>query len=217
MIACADIGVSAGGRNILSGVTLALADGQRVVLMGPSGAGKTTLLRVLAGLLAPEEGTVTVSGRQASVAGRVLVPPSQRSIGFVFQSAALWPHMTVAQNVLYGLADLPRREAQERMRQALAACRVEALAERLPQQLSGGEQRRVALARAIAPRPRHLFMDEPLTSLDSDLKGELLNLVTGVIAADATAVLYVTHEEDEARAVGGTRLYLAGGRLGSQT
>ena len=213
MIACAGIGVSAGGRSILSDVTLALADGQRVVLMGPSGAGKTTLLRVLAGLMVPERGTVTVGGRLASVPGKVLVPPSQRGIGFVFQSAALWPHMTVAQNVLYGLADLPKREAQDRVRQVLAACRVQGLAERLPQQLSGGEQRRVALARAIAPRPRHLFMDEPLTSLDSDLKGELLDLITRVIAVDATAVLYVTHEEDEARAVGGTRLHLSGGRL----
>lgn len=213
MIACTGIGVSAGGRSILSDVTMTLEDGQKVVLMGPSGAGKTTLLRVLAGLVAPERGTVAVDGRQATLPGRVLVPPSRRGIGFVFQSAALWPHMSVAQNVLYGLADLPKREAWQRMEEALAACRVEGLAQRLPQQLSGGEQRRVALARAIAPRPRHLFMDEPLTSLDSDLKRELLELITGVIAADATAVIYVTHEEDEAQAVGGTRLYLKDGRL----
>jgi len=185
-------------------------------VMGKSGAGKTTLLRLLAGLLAPSQGTIRVGGEVASSAGIVRMEPSRRAIGFVFQSGALWPHMTVAQNLLYGLADLPRAEAQQYMMDALDSCKVAELAQRLPGQLSGGEQRRVALARAIAPQPRHLLMDEPLTSLDTDLRSELLQLVCEIVRSHHTALVYVTHDENEARALAGRQLYLESGRLMAQ-
>lgn len=139
--------------------------------------------------------------------------PSCRDIGFVFQAAALWPHMTVAQNLLYGMADLPRAEARRRMMDALDVCRAAELSLRLPQQLSGGEQRRVALARAIAPHPRHLLMDEPLTSLDADLRSELLQLVCEIVRSQDTALVYVTHDETEARTVGGRQMCLENGLL----
>ncbi|MCX6085503.1 MAG: ATP-binding cassette domain-containing protein [Caldiserica bacterium] len=128
MIECTGLGVALGGRAILSNLELTVADGERIVVMGRSGAGKTTLLRVLAGLVAPSEGSVRLDGKLASTAGNIRMEPSRRDIGFVFQAGALWPHMTVAQNVLYGLGDLPRPEARRRMTEALEACKVADLA-----------------------------------------------------------------------------------------
>ncbi len=213
MIQCSELSFSIGGKAIISGLELTVADGECIVVMGPSGAGKTTLLRLLAGLAMPSAGTVRINGDVASSAGSIRIAPSRRDIGFVFQSGALWPRMTVAQNLLYGLADLPRAEGQQRMREALEVCKVPELAMRFPQQLSGGEQRRVALARAIAPHPRHLLMDEPLTSLDADLRSELLQLVCRTVRAHDTALVYVTHDEAEARTLGGRQMRLEHGRL----
>jgi ABC-type sugar transport system ATPase subunit len=213
MIECSALAFSVGGRTILSNLELTVADGECVAVMGRSGAGKTTLLRLVAGLAVPSEGTIRVNGEVASVARSIRMAPSRRDIGFVFQAAALWPHMTVAQNLLYGMANLSRAEARRRMMDALDVCRVAELALRLPQQLSGGEQRRVALARAIAPHPRHLLMDEPLTSLDADLRSELLQLVCEIVRSQDTALVYVTHDETEARTVGGRQMCLENGIL----
>ncbi len=213
MIECVGISFFFGRCAILSNLELTVADGERIVVMGRSGAGKTTLLRLLAGLVAPSGGSIRVDGDVASSAGSISMAPSRRDIGFVFQAGALWPHMTVEQNVLYGLADLSRSEARLRMTEALAACKVAELALRFPGQLSGGEQRRVGLARAIAPHPRHLLMDEPLTSLDTDLSSELLQLVCEVVQSRETALVYVTHDENEARAVGGRQMRLEYGHL----
>jgi iron(III) transport system ATP-binding protein len=213
MIECSTLAFSVGGRTILSNLELTVADGECVAVMGRSGAGKTTLLRLVAGLAVPSEGTIRVNGEVASVARSIRMAPSRRDIGFVFQTAALWPHMTVAQNLLYGMADLPRAEARRRMMDALDVCRVAELSLRLPQQLSGGEQRRVALARAIAPHPRHLLMDEPLTSLDADLRSELLQLVCEIVRSQDTALVYVTHDKTEARTVGGRQMCLENGLL----
>ena len=213
MIECAGLSFSFERSEVLSNLELTVSDGERIVVMGRSGAGKTTLLRLLAGLVAPSAGMIRVGGQVASTAGSVSMAPSRRDIGFVFQAGALWPHMTVEQNVLYGLADLPRPEARLRMTEALVACKVAELARRLAGQLSGGEQRRVGLARAIAPHPRHLLMDEPLTNLDTDLRTELLQLVCEIVRSRETALVYVTHDEDEARAVGGRQLRLENGRL----
>ena len=213
MIECVGLSFSFGREVILSNLELTVSDGERIVVMGRSGAGKTTLLRLLAGLVAPSAGTIRVDGEVASTAGSIRMAPSRRDIGFVFQAGALWPHMTVEQNVLYGLADLPRPEARLRVTEALDACKVAELALRLPGQLSGGEQRRVGLARAIAPHPRHLLMDEPLTNLDTDLRSELLQLVCEIVRSRETALVYVTHDEDEARAVGGRQMCLENGHL----
>ena len=213
MIECVGLSFSFGRSAILSNLELTVSDGERIVVMGRSGAGKTTLLRLLAGLVAPSGGTIRVGGEAASAAGSVSMAPSRRDIGFVFQAGALWPHMTVEQNVLYGLADLPRPEARLRMTEALVACKVVELALRLPGQLSGGEQRRVGLARAIAPHPRHLLMDEPLTNLDTDLRLELLQLMCEIVRSRGTALVYVTHDEDEASAVGGRQMRLENGHL----
>jgi iron(III) transport system ATP-binding protein len=213
MIECVGLSFSFGRAVILSHLELTVSDGERIVVMGRSGAGKTTLLRLLAGLVAPSGGMIRVGGEVASAAGSIYTAPSHRDIGFVFQAGALWPHMTVEQNVLYGLADLPRHEARQRMIEALDACKVAELALRLPGQLSGGEQRRVGLARAIAPHPRHLLMDEPLTNLDTDLRSELLQLVCNIVRSRETALVYVTHDEDEARAVGGRQMRLESGCL----
>jgi len=201
-----------GAKAVLHQVSFSLCAAESVAVLGPSGCGKTTLLRLLAGLDRPDEGEVHIDGRLASASGYVL-PPHLRGIGFVFQSAALWPHMTVAGNILFGLADLPARVARQRLAEVVEQTALSGLEQRLPGDLSGGEARRVALARALAPRPRYLLLDEPLTSLDSDLKRELLALVCAVRRESGAGMIYVTHDREEADAVADRTMLLRDGRL----
>lgn len=198
-----------GGRRVLAGVNLDVAAGECLVVLGPSGSGKTTLLRLIAGLEAPDAGEILLG--DAVVSGPdTLVAPHERSLGIVFQTPALWPHMTVAQNISFGLHD--REGAAGRVSELLAAMGIGDLASRYPDQISGGEARRVALARALAPRPRLLLLDEPLTNLDGELKERLLGLLHRLVRSRAT-VLHVTHDEDEAAAVGDRIVRLAAGSL----
>lgn len=196
----------------LEEVSLDLGEGEVLCVLGPSGSGKTTLLRIVAGLEPPDTGEVAIDGRVASAPGRV-IPSHLRGMGLVPQTAALWPHMTVAQNILFGLQNLSRGEARGRLGMLLAATGLGALAGRYPHQISGGEARRVALARALAPRPRCLLMDEPLTNLDPDLKTSLLDLIAGLRAEMGASLLYVTHHADEAEVLGGRVLTLRAGRV----
>jgi iron(III) transport system ATP-binding protein len=160
----------------------------------------------------PDDGEIWISGRRAS-APDWLCPPSQRSIGFVFQSPALWPHMTVAQNILFGLDDLPPDLRQTRLGELLARAEIPHLAGRYPHEISGGEAQRVSLLRAIGPKPRYLLMDEPLTNLDADLKETLLRLIRECTTAERMSLVYVTHHPDEARAVADRTLRLTRGSL----
>lgn len=196
-------------------VSLDIAQAASVAILGPSGSGKTTLLRLIAGLEMPDEGEIRIGGRLASRPGWLL-PPHQRGIGFVFQAPALWPHMTVAQNVLFGLQQVPRPHAQARLAEILEQTALSTLAARFPAQLSGGEARRVSLARALAPRPKYLLMDEPLTNLDLALKAELLSLVQHTARATGAALVYVTHDPDEAAQISGRILTLRDGRLATE-
>jgi iron(III) transport system ATP-binding protein len=184
------------GAPILEGVSFDLAEHSRTAILGPSGSGKTTLLRLLAGLELPEHGKIYMRGQVISQPGWAR-PPHQRSMGMVFQSPALWPHMTVAQNILFGLGDLSRSAACQRLEAVLAQCALLGLETRYPQHLSGGEARRVALARAIAPQPQILLLDEPLTNLDSDLRKTLLELLR-TIASEVSILVHVTHDHREA-------------------
>ncbi len=200
---------SLGGRRVLTAVDLDVAPGECLVVLGPSGSGKTTLLRLIAGLEAPDAGEILLG--DAVVSGPdTLVAPHERSLGFVFQTPALWPHMTVAQNVAFGLERAA--VAAGRVSDLLAAMEIDDLARRYPDQISGGEARRVALARALAPEPQLLLLDEPLTNLDRALKTRLLELMGRLVVHHATA-LHVTHDEDEAAALGDRVVRLTEGKI----
>lgn len=190
-------------------VSLAVARGEIVVLLGPSGCGKTTTLRLIAGLEAPDEGRVAIGGAVVSSPAGV-VPPERRHIGMVFQHYALFPHMTMAQNVAYGL---PRAGAQARVNEMLALVGLGPLAGRMPHELSGGQQQRVALARALAPRPAVLLLDEPFSNLDARLRAMVRLEVRDILKAGGITAVFVTHDQEEALCIGDRIAVLNGGRL----
>jgi iron(III) transport system ATP-binding protein len=190
-------------RAAVDGVSLGLASGQIGVLIGPSGCGKTTVLRAVAGLEPLHAGRVTVAGRVVSDAARgVHVAPEARRIGMVFQDYALFPHLSVAANVAFGLRDLPRAEAERRVAEVLELVGLGHTARRAPHQLSGGQQQRIALARALAPRPQLLLLDEPFSSLDVDLRERLALDVRAILKQTGITALFVTHDQMEAFALG---------------
>jgi molybdate transport system ATP-binding protein len=185
------------------------------ILFGPSGAGKSTLLAAIAGLVEPESGRVACGGEVwFDAERRAKVPPERRGLAFVFQSLALFPHLTAEENVVYGTD--PKLEARERSRRARAALerlRVAHLADRRPATFSGGEAQRVALARAFARRPTVVLLDEPLSSLDEDLRAELAAEVRAFVAELGVPAVYVTHGRAEARALGDRVVVLEKGRV----
>jgi iron(III) transport system ATP-binding protein len=212
MIVLDNISKTFGNHTAVNHVSLEIADNARIALLGPSGSGKTTLLRLIAGLAMPDEGTISMNGRIVS-SPEVFVPPSDRKIGFVFQSAALWPHKTVAGNILFAIDALPEAEQQERLSALMDSMGISSLRDRYPDQISGGEARRVALARALAPRPETLLFDEPLTNLDRPLRDDLLQLIAESVRSDGSSMLYVTHDEYEATTVADTVIRFDKGRV----
>ncbi|RYH03251.1 ABC transporter ATP-binding protein [Salipiger sp. IMCC34102] len=183
------------GRRVVDDVSLSVMPGQVTCLLGPSGCGKSTTLRIIAGVDAPDAGKIEVDGALICDADRS-VPPEDRSIGLMFQDFALFPHLTVARNVAFGLARGAGVAA--RVEELLAKVDLPGYADRYPHELSGGEQQRVALARALAPQPRILLMDEPFSGLDDRLRDEIRDQTLDVLKAEGTAVLLVTHEPQEA-------------------
>jgi putative spermidine/putrescine transport system ATP-binding protein len=176
-------------------VSLEVADGEFMVLLGPSGCGKTTTLRMVAGFIEPTAGHVRLDGAEVT-----LLPPWKRNAGMVFQSYALFPHLTVAQNVAFGLEmrKLPRAEIGRRVEEALALVRLAGFGARLPRQLSGGQQQRVALARALAIRPDVLLLDEPLSNLDAKLRQEVRVEIRELQRQLGLTTVMVTHDQEEA-------------------
>ncbi|UMG91258.1 ABC transporter ATP-binding protein [Nocardioides sp. TF02-7] len=203
----------------LQDVDLEVAAGEFCVLLGPSGCGKTTLLRCIAGLETPTDGSITIEGTPAVAEGRVLLEPQRRPVGMVFQSYALWPHLTVAQNVAYPLTTGPRRErpakseVRERVAAVLEAMRIPQLADRRIGQLSGGQQQRVALARAVAAGNRVVLFDEPLSNIDAKVREDLrVELKTMQKELGFTAI-YVTHDQVEALDLADKVVVLDHGRI----
>ena len=191
--------VAYGGAVALRDLSLRIAEGETVALLGPSGSGKSTALKAIAGFEPVSAGTVRLAGRD--VTG---LPPAKRGIGIVVQSYALFPHMRVGDNVAFGLAArrVPRRERTERVAAALAMVGMSDFADRFPGQLSGGQQQRVAIARALAPRPRVLLLDEPLSALDARLRETMLEELQLLrTELPDVAMLYVTHDQSEALAL----------------
>ncbi len=184
----------------LADVSLSISAGEHTAILGPSGCGKSTVLRILSGLDAPSKGDVLQNGKIISQANQIIVPPHHRGIAMVFQDLALWPNLSVLDNVLLGQsgAKLERQEAQERADKALAMCEIDTLAKRLPSELSGGQQQRVALSRAIATQPAFLFLDEPFTGLDLVMKTKLLNTIRTLAEQNQFTIVLVTHDPMEA-------------------
>ncbi len=198
MLEVRDVTVRFADRVVLADTSLTVADGEVVALLGPSGSGKSTLLRVISGLLVPDSGDILVDGVVITA-----LPTHRRSIGFVFQDEQLFPHRSVAANVEFGLRmsgwTKPRRT--ERRNELLALVGLDGFADRRVTDLSGGEAKRVALARTLAPSPRIVLLDEPLTGLDRDLHDQLAAEVAELLRATGTTALVVTHDRDEAAVI----------------
>lgn len=204
-----------GSHLAVESVSLQIAIGDAVVILGPSGCGKTTLLRLVAGLETPDSGEISLSGTTVAGLGRSMVPPHQRGIGFVFQDLALWPHLTVWKNLEFVLGSVKTARAgrAERIHQALNLVRIEPLSARYPHELSGGEQQRVALARALVGQPRLLLLDEPLSSLDPELRTTLRAELTRLQRDLGVTMVYVTHDRDDAAALADDVVEMRAGRI----
>ncbi|NIZ09228.1 ABC transporter ATP-binding protein [Pseudooceanicola sp. HF7] len=185
-----------GGRAVVRDVSLSVEPGQVCCLLGPSGCGKSTTLRMIAGVESPDEGEILVDGEVICGPG-CNVPPESRRIGLMFQDFALFPHLTVAENVAFGLSG-PRAEQRARVEDLLGRVGLLGHIDNYPHHLSGGEQQRVALARALAPRPRIMLMDEPFSGLDNRLRDGIRDETLALLQQEGTAVLLVTHEPEEA-------------------
>ena len=191
-------------------ISLDIPSGEMVVLLGPSGCGKTTTLRMIAGFIEASGGDVLLDGQSI-----LDLPPYRREMGLVFQSYALFPHMTVARNIAFGLEmrNTPRAATTERVQEMLKLTRLEKLADRYPRQLSGGQQQRVALARALAIHPRVLLLDEPLSNLDASLRAEVGRDIRLMQRAAGLTTIMVTHDQDEAMAMADRLVVLRDGRV----
>jgi iron(III) transport system ATP-binding protein len=214
-ITLADVTKRFGSHVALDNVSFEVAAGSAAVILGPSGCGKTTLLRIISGLEVPDTGHVLVNETTVSDAGRIIVPPHQRRLGFVFQDLALWPHLTVRENLdfVLGSMKLSRGDRSRRAHEALALVRIEQFSARYPHQLSGGEQQRVALARAIVGEPRVLLLDEPLSSLDPELRADLRSELVRLQEALHLTMVYVTHDRDDAAVLAHRVVEMRAGRI----
>ena len=190
-----DVSKKFGDVAVVRGVTLTIGEGELFFLLGPSGCGKTTLLRLLAGFYTPDNGEIRFDDRLVNG-----VPPDKRGTGMVFQNYALWPHMTVFDNVAYGLdvRRVPKVRKRQRVEEALATVRMSEYADRTPNQLSGGQQQRVALARALVIQPGVLLLDEPLSNLDAKLRLEMRDEIRRIHRETKLTTVYVTHDQQEA-------------------
>jgi iron(III) transport system ATP-binding protein len=199
-----------GGAPVLDGVSLEVEPGEYFCFLGPSGSGKTTLLRLVAGFGTPSAGRIKIGGKDVTH-----LPPWERNLGMVFQSYALWPHMTVAKNVAFGLErrKLSRAEISRKVDAALARVGLSHLAARRPSQLSGGQQQRVALARTLVIEPSVLLLDEPLSNLDAKLRIEMRVELKRLQRELGITTIYVTHDQEEANAAAGRIAVLDGGKI----
>ncbi|MBO1923397.1 ABC transporter ATP-binding protein [Thiomicrorhabdus sp. 6S3-12] len=199
-------------HTVVNRIDLRLREGEIGCLLGPSGCGKTTLLRTIAGLHAPSGGEIRI-GETLMASDKVNVPTEKRKIGMVFQDYALFPHMTVYDNIAFGLDKFPAALKRERIQQLLELIGLPHVGDRYPHQLSGGQQQRIALARALAPRPTMLLMDEPFSGLDVELRESLAREVRGILKSEGISALMVTHNQNEAFAMADSVGVLKDGRL----
>ncbi|CAN5502717.1 ABC transporter ATP-binding protein [soil metagenome] len=197
---------------MVNGLSFEVAEGELFALLGPSGCGKTSALRMIGGFMRPDRGEI-VLGQKILAGPGVHVPAERRGIGFVFQDHALFPHLSVARNVAFGLRGMSRADRDKRVGEVLRLTDLTGLEDRLPHALSGGQQQRVALARALAPRPKLLLLDEPFSSLDALLRNEMRSRVRDILRAEGTTALLVTHDQEEAMLFADRVGVMQGGRI----
>ncbi len=197
VLTLSQVAVAYGKQMIVKDISFALSRNRIICLLGPSGCGKTTLLRAIAGFEPVAAGRIEIEGRVVSTA-RTLVPAEARNIGIVFQDYALFPHLTVAQNVAFGLRKLSAAQTSARLAEVLELVGLPEMRDRFPHQLSGGQQQRVALARAIAPNPRLLLIDEPFSNLDTMLREHLAQELGRILRTSGMTTILVTHDQQEA-------------------
>ncbi|MEU0395575.1 ABC transporter ATP-binding protein [Streptomyces sp. NPDC006208] len=200
------------GARVLDGLDLTVPGGALAAVLGPSGCGKTTLLRIIAGFLRADSGTVTLGGRTLSGPG-VDLPPERRKVGIVPQEGALFPHLSVARNVAFGLSGVERGERQGRTEEMLELVGLAGYGDRMPHELSGGQQQRIALARALAPRPGLVLLDEPFNALDSALRSGVRADVRAALRATGATALLVTHDQQEALSTADLVAVVRGGAI----
>lgn len=212
---CSGVSKRYGDHPAVDTVSFDVNAGESIVVLGPSGCGKTTVLRLIAGLERPDAGEISLNGRQVAADGRNLVPPHLRQLGFVFEDLALWPHLTVRENLdfVMGAVGVARAERAVRAREVLALVRVDALAGRYPHELSGGEQQRAALARALAGRPKLLLLDEPFSGLDPELRVTLREELRALQRELQLTSMYVTHDRQDAATLADRIFEMERGRL----
>jgi iron(III) transport system ATP-binding protein len=209
-----DVSKRYGSRAVLSHLSFQIERGERIAILGPSGCGKTTVLRLLAGFVTPEEGVIRIANRDVAANGRILVEPDGRNLGMVFQDLALWPHLTVYQNLEFALKaqGLNAVGRKQRINEVLARVRLEEFGGVYPARLSGGQQQRVAIARALVARPLALLMDEPLSNLDDELKDELCGHLLDLHSQLGFTLVYVTHSKEEMQRIGTRTILLRDGK-----
>lgn len=199
-------------KKVLHDVSLHVGQGEIVSLLGRSGSGKSTLLNLIAGFERPDEGEISLEGRVQS-SQRTFVDPSERSIGFVFQNYALFPHMSVSDNIAFGISHLSKKERNERVEKLLSLINLEGYGDKYPDTLSGGEQQRVALARVLATEPSVILLDEPFSNVDTVLKTSIRNDLIAILRSSGATAVFVTHDPHEAMAISDRIAYIEGGKI----
>lgn len=214
MLSLAGVTKTYGAAAVVDDLNLELQPGEFLSLLGPSGCGKTTTLRMIAGFVTPSSGTIVMNGRPLFTERRSL-PPEKRQMSMIFQSYALWPNMTVEQNVIFGLRmrKVPDQDARKRVAEILEIVRLGEMANRLPSELSGGQQQRVALARALVVKPEILLLDEPLSNLDANLREEMRREIRRLHKEFGITSIYVTHDQSEAMTSSDRIAVMKGGRI----
>lgn len=209
-----DIRKSFGATKVLDGISFDMKEGERICLLGSSGSGKSTLLQIIAGLLEADHGKVSMAGLQV-MSDKKFIPPEQRPINMVFQDYALWPHMTIRENIEYGLKmkKVASSIRNKRLTSVVQLLHLDGLLDRTPSELSGGQQQRVGIARALATEPSILLMDEPLSNLDVKLRTEMRSELADILSKLAITTIYVTHDMMEAFALADRILVLHEGKI----
>ncbi|KDR96772.1 iron(III) transport system ATP-binding protein [Peptoclostridium litorale DSM 5388] len=197
---------------VLDNLDMEIAKGEVLAILGESGSGKSTILRILAGLEEPECGIIRADG-QTIVSDRVFTEPEKRGMGMVFQDYALFPHMTVEQNIIFGMGKIARKEKKSRLDELIHMVRMKGYEKRYPHELSGGQQQRVALARAMAPRPKLMLLDEPFSSLDANLQSSIRADVKDILSNSGITSVFVTHDKQDALSIADRVIVVEKGRI----
>lgn len=206
------LSLCAGQECVLKGMSLTVHVGEIICLLGPSGCGKTTTLRAIAGFIQPTRGAINLANETVA-SPNIMMPPEKRQVGMIFQDHALFPHLSVRENIAFGLDKLDKTTQIERVKHYMQLVQIQALADKYPHELSGGQQQRVAVARALAPHPRLLLMDEPFSNLDVNLRKQMQWQLQEVLRKEGITAIIVTHDQEEAFAMADRVALLSDGRL----